>query len=374
MDLFLLIHLIFFNFIFLCFKKIRWKMSQIKSHDISSEYSKTKKTQVGVESNFYQTTKKTTDNTRKTFSNLYIHKLQKKHFLLMNLIPLFSTLLALALIPFRPPTTIDLICLFFFWALTEFCIVAGYHRFFTHRSYRCNSSFKMFLHVGGLMAGQGGLISWVSLHRRHHECSDQEGDPHSPQYNIKKKSKLNTLRGILHAQFFWMKKHDYPNVMFYASELCRDKSITKIDQYYIHLVVVSILLPGAITFSFNQTADSFFFGVLWGGLVRLFFLNTSIGAVNSLLHTFGSRPFNTPDNSRNSSAFALLTFGDSYHNNHHAFPRSASAGLHKFSIDPAFWIIKALEKIHVTWDIYVPNKKRIIQYLEDQSNKRITNT
>lgn len=317
--------------------------------------------------NFEEKTPQKKRGAHKTFSSDYIHRLQKKHFLVLNVAPFYFTLLAIALIPIRPPTAIDLMCLLFFWALTEFCIVAGYHRYFTHRSFKCSPIVKNFFHIGGLMAGQGGLVSWVALHRRHHECSDHNGDPHSPYNGFENVGLANRLKGIFHAHFFWMKKHEYPNVMFYASELCRDKTITKIDRFYIYCVTASLILPGIVAFLFTRTLDAFLFGVLWGGIVRLFLLNTSIGAVNSLLHTIGYRKFNTPDNSRNAPAFALLTFGDAYHNNHHAFPRSASAGLHKYSIDPAFWIIKGLEKLHLTWDIYVPSQKRIDQYTHRQS-------
>ncbi|MGH1471711.1 MAG: acyl-CoA desaturase [Cellvibrionaceae bacterium] len=312
-----------------------------------------------------------TIKSRKVFSNAYIHNAQKKHFIFLNILPFISTLLAFALIPIRPPSSIDLLCLFFLWGITEFCIVAGYHRFFTHRSFKCRNSLKNFFHIGGLMAGQGGLVSWVALHRRHHECSDHEGDPHSPNNTTRKNKNRRKIGGILHAQFFWMKKHDYPNVMYYASELCRDKHITKLDNLYFHFVGIGIISPGIIAFIFQPTLESLFFGVLWGGLVRLFIVSTSIGAVNSLLHSFGSRRFNTPDNSQNSPAFALLTFGDSYHNNHHAFPRSASAGLEKYSIDPAFWIIKFFEKTNIAWDVYVPSKKRIDQYLENQHQRKV---
>ncbi len=305
---------------------------------------------------------------RKVFSNNYIHKIQKKHFFIINTIPIAAIILAIALVPFRPPSLVDLSCLLFFWGLTEFCIVAGYHRFFTHRSFKASPALKFFLQAGGLMAGQGGLVSWVAIHRRHHECSDNKGDPHSPQYGFNKGNK-NSAKGILHAQFLWMKKHDYPNVMYYASELCRDKQVNRLDKFYIHFVVLSLLLPGAIAFLISNTFEALFFGVLWGGLVRLFVLNTSIGAVNSLLHTFGSRRFNTPDNSRNSVLFSLLTFGDSYHNNHHAFPRSASAGLDPYSIDPAYWIIKFFEKIGLASDVYVPSKNRIQHYLETPQHK-----
>jgi len=295
---------------------------------------------------------------RKVFANAYLHRLQHRHFLFFNLAPLIATAVALALLPIAPPSPAALICFVALWAFTEFCIVAGFHRLFAHRSYKAHPALRVLLQIGGLLGGQGGLISWVAFHRRHHECSDKDGDPHSPRPYTDGKA-FPRLRGLLHSQFTWMYQHDYPNVMHYAADLVRDRTAVRLDQFYFPIVVAGILLPGFIVLAFESTLLAFVHGVLWGGLVRIFALSASIGAVNSLLHTFGSRRFETADNSRNSAWFALFTFGDAWHNNHHAFPRSACAALDWYRVDPAYWIIKLLSWIGLTWDVYVPSKALI---------------
>ena len=293
----------------------------------------------------------------KVLHSAYLHSIQHRHFILFNVIPLLATMVALASIPLSPPTAANLACFILLWGITQFCIVAGYHRYFSHRSYKAHKAVEIFLQIGAMLGGQGGAISWVALHRRHHECSDKEGDPHSPR--TLEKNWWGKVHGIAHSQFFWMYQHDYPNVMYYAADLMRNKTVVRLDQYYFHFVAAGLLVPGLICAYFEPTLIGFLKGVLWGGLVRICALGHAIGAVNSLLHTFGSRAYNTADNSRNSALFSLLTFGDSWHNNHHAFPRSASAGLLWYRPDPAFWIIKLLSIFHLTWDIYVPNRQAI---------------
>jgi stearoyl-CoA desaturase (Delta-9 desaturase) len=297
----------------------------------------------------------------KTFSSRLLHKLQHRHFFLFNLAPLIGTVVAVALIPFSPPSKVDLLGCLLLWGLTLFCVVTGFHRYFTHRSFSAHASIRTLLQIGGLTAAQGSLISWVAIHRRHHECSDEAGDPHSPMPDGH--GVVQRLRGLLHSQFLWMYEHEYPNVELYARDLLRDSRVVKLDQYYYHFVAFGVVLPGLVSASFNPTPTAFLQGVLWGGLVRIFAVGNTIGAVNAVLHTFGQRRFETSDNSRNSFWMAFLTFGDSYHNNHHAFPSSASAGLNWYHPDPAFWVIRFLSYLGLTSDIKVPSKHQIEQRL-----------
>lgn len=306
----------------------------------------------------------------KTFRGRLLHKLQHQHFMLFNLAPLIGTVVAGMLIPFWPPSRVDILGCALLWALTLFCVVAGFHRYFSHRAFTAHASVRTLLQIGGLLGAQGSLISWVALHRRHHECSDEVGDPHSPM--PQGNGAYQKLRGLLHSQFLWMYEHEYPNVVLYARDLLRDPLIVKLDRYYYHFVAIGIVLPGLVSFSFSPTPAALLSGMLWGGLVRIFAVGNTIGAVNAFLHMFGGRRFETRDNSRNSFWMAFLTFGDSYHNNHHAFPSSASAGLEWYHPDPAYWVIRFLSYFGLTSGLKLPTKQQIEQ--RTKQGKRMSNT
>lgn len=321
--------------------------------------------QLGAQAQSAQASAQLPAKLTKAFRNRYLHKAQRQHFLLCNLAPLTGTALALALISVWPPNALDVLSCLSLWAFTLFCVVAGYHRHFTHRSYEAHASVRFVLHAGGLAAAQGSLISWVALHRRHHECSDGADDPHSPM--PRGQGLKGRIRGLLHSQLLWMYRHDYPNVQHYVRDLLRDRRAVWLDRYYYHFVYGGVILPGAIGFCFEPTLAAFLRGMLWGGLVRIFLVGHAIGAVNSLLHAFGRRRFETHDNSRNSGLMAFFTFGDSYHNNHHAFPSSASAGLEWYHPDPAYWAITFLSYFKLTWNVQVPSRARIAQRTKQES-------
>ena len=297
---------------------------------------------------------------RKVVSNEFIHGLQRKHFLLMDVGPLIGTVVAFYLaytniLPFGP---VEAILLGVFWLITGLGVSAGYHRYFTHRSFTASPVVKSALLIAGAMAGQGGVISWSALHRRHHELSDSAGDPHSP--NLHGDGFVQRVKGFLHSHYTWMFQHDYPNVVHYTPDLIRDKLIVKLDRYYYHWVAIGMLLPGVIAGLYYQSLAGVAGGILWGGFVRMFLVGNTIWAINSFLHTFGSRRFNTRDKSRNMGIAGLVTFGESWHNNHHAFPGSASFGLNYKLFDPAYWLISSLEMIGLVSDVKVPSADRIL--------------
>ena len=294
----------------------------------------------------------------RTFRSKLLHRMQHRHFWLLNIVPLAATVVGVLLVPVWPPSVLDLAATGALWAVTLFCIVAGFHRYFSHRSFVAQPSVRAFLQIGGLMAGQGSLISWVALHRRHHELSDMSGDPHSPRPAGRGLGAL--LLGLLHSQLLWMYEHPYPNVNVYARELIRDRRVMLLDRHYFHFVVAGVVAPGLLAFALEGSVPAAMRAVLWGGLIRIFLVGNTIGAVNSLLHTFGERRFRTRDNSRNSRLMALLTFGDSFHNNHHAFPSSAAAGLAWNEPDPAFWVIRIWAALGLTSELKVPTRRQIV--------------
>ncbi|MGC4857393.1 acyl-CoA desaturase, partial [Micromonospora sp. DT4] len=301
-----------------------------------------------------------TDNDHGTFgllvNNPYLHRLQRRHFLLFDVLPFVGMALAIAFLWVRPFGLLEGGLLFVMWLLTGLGITVGYHRLFTHRTFKAAPSVMAVLAVLGSMAGQGSLISWVAIHRRHHENSDRAGDPHSP--NLSGDGWKGRVRGLVHSHFLWMRRHEYPNIVHYAPDLLKKRQLVRVARYYFHWVALGLLLPtvvgGLVTLSWEGAVS----GLLWGGLARIFILEHIVWAINSFLHMFGSRPYESRENSRNGGIFALISLGESWHNNHHAFPDSPSFGLDWYRLDPGFWVIKGLTAAGLASGVKLPAPDR----------------
>lgn len=294
---------------------------------------------------------------RKTISNPYIHRLQRRHFLLFDILPIVGTAGAIAFLWVKPIGVTEIILLVSMWLLTGLGVTVGYHRLFTHRTFKAKRPVMVALAILGSMAGQGGVVSWVALHRRHHECSDREGDPHSP--NLSGDGFLGRLRGLAHSHYLWMHRHEYPNIVHYTPDLIRNRALVKVARYYNQWVVIGLLLPalvGGLVYMSWQGAVSGFF---WGGVVRMFVLEHIVWAINSFLHMFGTRNYESRENSHNGGVFALITLGESWHNNHHAFPDSPSFGLDWYRLDPGYWLIKLLAVCGLATELKIPTEDRI---------------
>jgi stearoyl-CoA desaturase (delta-9 desaturase) len=216
-------------------------------------------------------------------------------------------------------------------------VVVGYHRFLVHRSFEAPSPVRFLLTAAGAMAFQGPPIYWVAVHRRHHEHSDGPGDPHAPITG--QQGLIWRLRALWHAHVGWMANHDMPNTLHYAPDLLKDRAVMWVNRHYLLISFLGLLIPtiaaGALHFSWEGALAGF----LWGGPVRLFCTSNSIWSVNSICHLFGSRDYETDDDSRNVALLAILTFGESWHNNHHAFPTSAQFGMRWWQFDLGYLII-----------------------------------
>jgi stearoyl-CoA desaturase (delta-9 desaturase) len=294
---------------------------------------------------------------KKTVDNPFLHKLQRRHFILFQILPLLGTITALLLIPYLPPGKFELFLFVLLWLVTGFGVSSGYHRLFTHRSYKAHPAVQVMLAIWGAMAGQGGVISWSALHRRHHELSDKPGDPHSP--NLHGESWGDRLRGLMHSHVLWMYKHEYPSVVHYVPDLIKNKALVKVDRYYYLWAVLGVVLPTVLGGLYHHSLEGALLGFLWGGAVRIFWGGHTIWSINSFLHCFGVSRFETEEHSHNFGPGALLTFGESWHNNHHAFPGSASFGLEWYRLDPGYWLIQVLEALHLAWDVKVPTPEKI---------------
>lgn len=293
---------------------------------------------------------------RKTISSPYIHKLQRRHFLLFDVVPIIGTVAAVAFLWVHPFGWTEAVLLGVFWLLTGLGVTVGYHRLFTHRTFRTTPAVQAVLAVLGSMAGQGPVISWVALHRRHHEFSDREGDPHSP--NLSGGGFVGAVRGLAHSHFLWMRRHEYPNVVHYAPDLVRNRTLAKVARGYYWWVALGLVVPALVGGLVDLSWQGAVSGLLWGGLVRIFVLEHIVWAINSFLHMVGTRPYESRENSRNGGIFALVTLGESWHNNHHAFPESPSFGLDWYRLDPGFWLIRSLQAVGLAWDLKTPTDER----------------
>jgi stearoyl-CoA desaturase (delta-9 desaturase) len=245
----------------------------------------------------------------------------------------------------------DLVVLAITYTLSGLGITVGYHRLFTHRSFKTTRAMRAILAVLGSMAVEGSVIEWVATHRKHHNFSDQPGDPHSPHAD-QEPGWRGALRGLLHAHVGWMfRGRDMANPRRYAKDLLADRDLRIIGRTFPLWVAVGLLIPFGLGVALTGSIVGGLTGMLWGGAVRVFLLHHATFSINSLCHFFGRRPFGTGDESRNLGWLAPLTFGESWHNNHHAFPTSARHGLGRRQIDPGAWFIAALERCHLAWDV-----------------------
>jgi stearoyl-CoA desaturase (delta-9 desaturase) len=288
----------------------------------------------------------------------YIHKIQRRHFLLFDLLPLVGTVAAIGLLFYQPITVTDIVLFVVMWLATGLGITAGYHRLFAHRSYKTPDWVAALLTILGSMSGRGSMISWAAMHRRHHEVADKPGDMHSP--NLHGDGLWNRVRGFWHAHFTWMLKHEYPNVAHYAPDLLRNKTLMWASRHYLWWVLLGLAIPTVVGGLIAQSWMGALTGFLWGGVVRMLVVEQSMSALNSFLHTIGTQRFKLEENSRNNVLLGVLAWGEGWHNNHHAFPNSASFALAGSRVDLGYWFIKALESVGLAWDVRVPNREQIV--------------
>lgn len=295
--------------------------------------------------------------TKRIIDDPYLHRFQRRHFLLFDVGPAVGTAAAIALLPFHPIGWTEITLFFVMWMLSGFGVSVGYHRLLAHKSFRTRPWVRAALAVCGSMAGQGGVLSWVAIHRRHHERGDAEGDMHSP--NLHGPGVKGKIKGFIHAHFTWMMAHPYPNVSHYAPDLLSDPRLVFVSRHYYHWVLLGLVAPAVICALVTGTWMGLLTGFLWGGAVRMFVLEHGIWSLNSFCHLVGKRAFPTRDRSRNIGWLAPFIFGESWHHNHHAFPGSASFGLAWYRVDPGFWLIRLLELCGLATDVKVPPPEQV---------------
>ena len=245
----------------------------------------------------------------------------------------------------------DLVVFAVLYALTGAGITVGYHRLFTHRSFKTSRPVRAVFAVLGSMAVEGSPIEWVATHRKHHDFSDRPGDPHSPHAE-QAPGWRGALRGLAHAHVGWMfRGKDMANPARYARDVAADVDLRFISRTFPLWVVAGLALPFGLGLALSGSLTGGLTGLLWGGAVRIFLLHHATFSINSLCHYFGRAPFGTGDESRNLAWLAPITFGEAWHNNHHAFPTSARHGLGRWQVDPGALLIAGLERCHLAWDV-----------------------
>jgi stearoyl-CoA desaturase (Delta-9 desaturase) len=245
----------------------------------------------------------------------------------------------------------DLLVLSITYVLCGLGVTVGYHRLFTHRSFKTTRGLRALLAVLGSMAIEGPLLDWASTHRKHHRFSDRPGDPHSPHVD-QDTGWRGALRGLAHAHVGWIfRGKDIANPQRYARDLLADRDLRFISRTFPLWAAIGLALPFALGVLLTGSLIGGLTGLLWGGAVRIFLLHHATFSINSLCHFFGRRPFATGDESRNLAWLAPLSLGEAWHNNHHAFPTSACHGLGRWQLDPSAWIITALERCRLAWDV-----------------------
>ena len=263
-------------------------------------------------------------------------------------VPFLALLLAIVLLWNRAVGAIELSVMAFMYVITGLGVTVGYHRMLTHKAFQASKPVEYFWAILGSMAVQGPAIAWVADHRKHHAHTDEEGDPHSPHVG-----QGSGLKGLWFAHVGWLTKTQGSAAFRkYAADLCEDKGMRWISRNFLGFVGLSLLIPFALGFVLHGfSLSGALWTLLWAGFVRMFFLHHATWSINSVCHFFGKRRFDVDDKSTNVAWLAIPTFGESWHHNHHAFPRSARQGLGRWEVDLSAMVIWAMERLGLAWNV-----------------------
>jgi stearoyl-CoA desaturase (Delta-9 desaturase) len=251
----------------------------------------------------------------------------------------------------------DLVLLAVFYVIAILGITVGFHRHFTHRSFKARPGLRIALAIAGSLAVQGNVYNWTADHRRHHAFSDKEGDPHSPwAFGT---SPLAVARGFVHAHMTWFFDRDETNHERFIPDLLADEGLRRVSRLFGLWVALSLVLPGVLGGLLTWSWWGVLTGFFWGGLVRLAVTNHVTWSINSICHMVGRRPFRSRDRSRNFWPLAILSMGESWHNLHHADPTCARHGVLPGQIDVSARLIRIFELLGWAYDVRWPTTTRL---------------
>jgi len=281
--------------------------------------------------------------------------------LLGAIVPFLAFIAAIVLLWNRIVDWSDLAVLAIMYVLTGLGVTVGYHRLLTHRSFQTSKPLEYVFATLGSMAVQGPVIAWVADHRKHHAHTDEEGDPHSPHVGHGD-GVLGALRGLWYAHMGWLfDSHGRAEGAQYARDLVEDRGMRFLSRGFLGVAALGLLIPFGLGYAIDGTLAGGLTGMLWGGFVRIFMLHHVTWSINSVCHFFGRRRFDVEDHSTNVFWLALPSFGESWHHNHHAFPRSAVHGLRWWEIDPSAVVIRALKRLKLAWNVVEISPERQAQ-------------
>jgi stearoyl-CoA desaturase (delta-9 desaturase) len=251
----------------------------------------------------------------------------------------------------------DIVIALVLYVFTGMGITVGFHRFFTHGSFRANRPLTIMLAVAGSMAVEGPVLRWVSDHRRHHAFSDRDGDPHSPWRYGETTPAL--IKGLWHAHIGWLFDMECTNPRRYAPDLLRDKGVMMVSRLFAPIVIFSLGLPAVLGWLITGTWQGALTTFFWASLVRVGLLHHVTWSINSICHAIGRRPFKSRDRSGNVWWLAVLSFGESWHNLHHADPTCARHGVLPGQVDSSARAIWVFEKLGWATNVRWANPARL---------------
>jgi len=268
--------------------------------------------------------------------------------LLGVVIPFLGTLAAIVLLWNRAVDATDLAILAVMYVLTASGVTIGFHRLLTHRAFQTYPWVERTFAVLASLSVEGSVMDWVADHRKHHANADREGDPHSPHVGHG-----HGLQGFWHAHVGWlMETQGQADWKKFAPDLYEDPGMRRIGRLFPQLALLSLLIPTAAGFALHGfTLAGAIRGLVWGGFVRIFLVHHATWSVNSICHIFGRRRFDVDDMSTNVWWLAPFSLGESWHHNHHAFPRSAFHGLRWYELDLSGIVILAMSKVGLAWNV-----------------------
>jgi stearoyl-CoA desaturase (delta-9 desaturase) len=262
-------------------------------------------------------------------------------------VPFLAFLAAIVLFWNRGIGWTDLTIMGVMYLISALGITIGFHRMLTHRAFQAHKPTEYAFAVAGSMAVQGPVIDWVADHRKHHAHTDTDGDPHSPHVGHG-----SGLSGLWHAHVGWLfDSNGQADRRKYAPDLMDDRGMRWISRRFLSMVMLSLAIPFALGFLLTGSLIGGLTGMLWGGLVRIFFVHHITWSINSICHFHGARRFETDDESRNVWWLAPVSLGEAWHHNHHAFPRSAFAGLRWWELDLSGLVIRAMKRLGLAWNV-----------------------
>jgi stearoyl-CoA desaturase (Delta-9 desaturase) len=266
-------------------------------------------------------------------------------------VPFFAVVAAIVLLWNSLVSPADLAIMAAMYLLTALGVTVGFHRLLTHRAFQTSAALQYAFAVAGSMAVEGPVIGWVADHRKHHAHTDVEGDPHSPHVGHGDGLR-GVLSGLWHAHVGWLLvDQGRAQHRRYTPDLCEDPGMRLINRWFPALVIAGLAIPALAGYLVSGTAAGAATGLLWGGLVRIFFVHHVTWSINSVCHFTGSRRFDVDDHSTNVFWLALPTMGEAWHHNHHAFPRSARHGLRWWELDLSAIVIAAMERLGLAWNV-----------------------